>query len=343
MSGALLVARIALALLFLTAAIAKLADRGSLKSTLREFRVPAAVVGPASWALPLTELAIAVFLIPAPTAQAAAGLALGVLIVFSAAMIISLRRDERPDCNCFGRVHSAPVGPGALARNGLLGAAAATVAVAGPGEGLGGVELSPETAYAIGTVVAIAALAWFSWQLFRQNGRLLARVKVLELVVAGGRDPSQGEAGLAEGEAVPPFALPTLDGQSRSLDDLLAPRRPLALVFADPDCEACGPLLGDLGDLQLERAGLEIAIVTRRDPKLRSQLNGGGIATVLLQEDHEVAEACRVRGVPGAFIVGADGRVASPLASGGPQIERLIRSWPAPRVPQGATNGGSHR
>ena len=56
--------------------------------------------------------------------------------------------------------------------------------MAGPGDGLGdalaGIEASP-----LVVVVTLAFLGqtWLLWQLFRQHGRLLARVRALEATV----------------------------------------------------------------------------------------------------------------------------------------------------------------
>ncbi len=133
MSAALLIARCALALVFAVAAVAKLADRGGFRHTLGEFGMPRALVGPAAIALPLAELAVAVLLVPEPTAVAGAIAALVLLAAFSAAIARVLLRGEQPDCNCMGQVHSTPVGAGTLARNATLAVVAGTIALAGPG------------------------------------------------------------------------------------------------------------------------------------------------------------------------------------------------------------------
>ena len=66
--------------------------------------------------LPIAELAAAVALFPRASAWWAALGALGLLVLFSAA-IGRLARGERPDCRCFGQLSAKPVGWSTLARN----------------------------------------------------------------------------------------------------------------------------------------------------------------------------------------------------------------------------------
>jgi uncharacterized membrane protein len=197
MSGVLLAARLVLAGVFAVAAVAKLADRRSLTTTLREFGFKEPMVGPLSIALPAVELVIAVLLVPASTAVAGAIAAFALLAAFSLVVARALARHERPDCNCFGRAYSAPIGPGTLVRNGVLGAVAATVAIAGPGESLATVDPSAEAIFGVAVVAAIAVLAWFNWQLFRQNGRLIERVRALEAAEPAEQMASDGRHPLA--------------------------------------------------------------------------------------------------------------------------------------------------
>ncbi len=167
--------------------------------------------------------------------------------------------------------------------------------------------------------------AWFSYQLFRQNGRLIDRVRALEEKVGEGGS-QRPPAGLPEHSEAPRFELPDLEGHRRSLDDLLAAGRPGALAFSDPDCGACGPMVAKLARLRADHAGeLAIALVSRGDPaENRARVNGHHFAAVLLQEEHEVADAYGAPGVPSAVIVDADGRIASRVAMGNDAVERLL-------------------
>jgi hypothetical protein len=220
------------------AAAAKLADRDGLRSTLAGFGLRRRAVGASTIVLPAAELAVAALLLAASTAHVGALAALVLLAVFCAAIAIALARGRRPECSCFGQMHSSPVGGRTLARNALLAAIAGLIVVAGPGRAL---EVTP-----VGGAIALIALAvvlngLFSWQLLRQNGRLLERVRALETPTS---------AGLPVGAAAPEL-------------DVLTPGEPVALVFSEPDCGACVELGPRLERLRESRTGsIEIAVVS---------------------------------------------------------------------------------
>ena len=128
MSLILLVARVLLALVFVVAGLAKLADRAGARQALRDFGVPAVLATPLGLLLPLAELAVAVALLPAQSAWWGALGALVLLLLFVAGIGANLARGRRPDCHCFGQLHSAPAGWPTLIRNAVL-AASITVLV----------------------------------------------------------------------------------------------------------------------------------------------------------------------------------------------------------------------
>jgi hypothetical protein len=189
MSNVLLIARCVLALVFAIAAAGKLADLAAFRRTLVAFGVPAPVAGPGAVALPAVELAVAALLVPAATARAAAAAALVLLVVFSVVVGRALKRGERPDCGCLGRLRAQRVGPGTLARNAVLGVLAAMVAVGGAGRPIGD-ALSAVEPLTAALVAAVAVQAWFSWHLLRQHGRMITRVRALEARAAAPRAPA---------------------------------------------------------------------------------------------------------------------------------------------------------
>jgi uncharacterized membrane protein YphA (DoxX/SURF4 family) len=240
----ILIARLALAVVFAVAAIGKLGDLDGSRQTVERFGVPARFARPVGVLIPLAELAIAVGLLIAVATVPWAALAAALLLaVFCAAIVRVLARGEAPECNCFGSLGSAPVGRGTLARNVVLIGVAGFVAVAGWSDGgisawtwIGDLDAAGGIAVAL-AVLMVAHLA-FSWQLFRQNGRLLDRVSRLE---AG--HTHDAKSGLPIGEPAPRSVLPDLDGHDVVLDDLLALGRGALLVFTDPACGHCDPLL----------------------------------------------------------------------------------------------------
>src|SRR4029077_11264880 len=95
------------------------------------FGVPRSLAPTLAVAVPLTELAVALLLIPVATAAWAAIAALCLLAVFTGAIVLNLSQGRAPACNCFGVASRQPIGARTLVRNGVLIALAAFVAVAG--------------------------------------------------------------------------------------------------------------------------------------------------------------------------------------------------------------------
>jgi hypothetical protein len=71
-------------------------------------------------------------LLPVATAWWGAVAALALLALFLAAIAFSFARGRRPDCHCFGQLHSAPIGSRTVIRN-PHGARSPRRGAAGPG------------------------------------------------------------------------------------------------------------------------------------------------------------------------------------------------------------------
>ena len=127
MALVLLAARIVLAAVFVVAGLAKLADRPGSRQALIDFGLSSRLATLLGTLLPLAELAVAVALLPLGSAWYGALGALALLILFVAGIGANLARGRRPDCHCFGQLHSEPVGWPTLARNGALAALAGFV------------------------------------------------------------------------------------------------------------------------------------------------------------------------------------------------------------------------
>ena len=213
MNSMLLAGRVLLAAVFAVAAVRKAADREGSRRALERFGVPAALVRPVSFGLPILELVLSVGLLAAVSAARAAAAAAALLLVFCVTIARLLVRGETPDCHCFGGVGSAPVGPRTLVRNLVLVALAGFVSIAGwDGAGMSIPRLVVELgAVAIMLGAALTLHAAFSWQLFKQNGRLLERVSALEAAL--GRGAGQEPVGqLAIGDRAPALRSPISTG-----------------------------------------------------------------------------------------------------------------------------------
>src|SRR5215208_4599491 len=192
----LLIARLLLALVFFVAGASKLADRKGSRQAMIDFGVPAAVATPLGVFLPLSELTVVAALVPASAAWWGALGALMLLLVFVAGISLNLARGRKPDCRCFGQLHSTPVGAKTLLRNGALAIAAGFLVWQGEdGAGpsavgwLGNLTAAQLAALLLGLAVlgAVAAQWWFLLHLLGQIGRLLVRMDELEAGRASGR------------------------------------------------------------------------------------------------------------------------------------------------------------
>jgi methylamine dehydrogenase accessory protein MauD len=329
---ALLTIRLLLSSILAISGIAKLLDPVGSLAALTGFRVPLWLAKPSSRLLPLTELLISIAILRSVWAIGATWGALGLFLLFSVAITTALARGERPDCHCFGQLHSEPVGLSTLARNLVLAALCGTVIWLGPGaSALSWMNrLNPaETAVFAVLLFAVAVLvflAWLMFQMLRQNGRILNRLDVLE---AGGKkapEPPPPPAGLPVGTTAPSFALESLGGESVSLADLLEVARPLLLVFGDPNCAPCAALLPEIARWDIgANKSFSLVLVSRGTVEANQKyLAKHKIAQVLLQKDREVAEAYKAEATPTAVLILADGTIGSAVATGAEDIRKLM-------------------
>jgi uncharacterized membrane protein YphA (DoxX/SURF4 family)/thiol-disulfide isomerase/thioredoxin len=322
----LFAARIVLVGVFALAGAAKLADRAGTRRALGDFGVPDPLTTPFAVLLPLCEVATAMALAFGASARAGAAAALVLLVVFSAAIAANLARGERPDCRCFGQVHSTPIGSHTLLRNGVLAGVAVAVVAWGPGSGpgrivgwLGDRSAAEAVGLAAGAVLflLVALEGWFIVQLTRQQGRLLLRLDALEGL---GDQP-----GLPLGSDAPSFSLPTLAGAPRTLSDLLAGGLPLLAVFTEPNCGPCRALLPEIGRWQADYAEtLRVVVISGGDAALNRERARVHHLTDVLRGDQPTSDAYRINDTPAAVVIDPDGRVASPVATGADPIRRLV-------------------
>jgi peroxiredoxin/uncharacterized membrane protein YphA (DoxX/SURF4 family) len=347
MDAALLIARLVLAGVFILAGVAKLLDLEGSRKAVIEFGLPAVLASPLALLLPLAELGVAVALIPASSAWLGALGALGLLLLFVVGISVNLARGRKPDCHCFGHLHSAPAGWKTLARNGILAAVAGFVLWAGYNGGdagpgalswLGALSAAQLLAL-VGGLVVLSLLAgqwWFLVHLLRQNGRLLVRLETLEESIGAGGSvvapspngsPLHQEAeGLPVGSAAPQFSLSGIYGESLTLEALRSSGKTVMALFTDPGCGPCNALLPEVGRWQEEHAHkLTLALISRgavEENETKAQEHA--LENVVLQKDWEVSEAYKVRGTPSAVLISPEGKVASPVAGGAEGIRDLL-------------------
>ncbi|MEV5742741.1 MauE/DoxX family redox-associated membrane protein [Microbispora rosea] len=155
--------RLLTGIVFLMSAVSKLRGRAAYEeftaATRALVRLPAR---PVAALVVAAEIAIAPLLAWRPTVLAGFCVALGLLVAFTAVIVVALRRGRRVPCRCFG-ASAVPVGAGHLARNAVLIVVAAAGAVqAGAGAvqaGAGALHAGTDAVFAGLGPAGLAAVA----------------------------------------------------------------------------------------------------------------------------------------------------------------------------------------
>ena len=336
-----LVARLLLAGIFAIAGFAKLSDRAGTRKALIDFGIPEPLAQPGGIVLPFLELAVAIALLPVPSAWFGAIGALGLLTVFSLAIAFNLARGRRPECNCFGQLQSEPIGWSTLMRNVALGAVASLVVWQSsfyPGlsfvQWLGDLT-NEERIEVVGATLGLClltAMVTLTVQLLRQQGRLLLRLDSLEARLFGSNTlapadtAAESMVGLPIGTRAPSFALDTVDGKPMTLDEIVSIGKPTLLLFTNPNCGPCDSLMPEVEQWQQRYSrSLTIALVSEGSREdIKAKVGSRGLRPVLCQREREVAEAYQAWGTPAALLVGHDGAIASFVAQGADRIRALV-------------------
>lgn len=342
-----LLSRAVLAAVFAVSGVAKLTTRAKTRESLVGFGAPAPLAGVSADLLILSELAVAALLLPIATIEYGGIGALVLLTVFSAAIAVNLLRHHKPNCNCFGQLHSAPIGWSTFARNVVLGAIAGLVVFGGRDpKAISFLAWKPSlgTVFSLLDLVLLVGIGAFLLQIMRQQGRVLLRLEAIEQ--AAGIKASAPEAvvprfGLPLGTQAPEFELNGLDGGRSSLSGLLQAQKPVLLLFTHPDCGPCQALLPDLANWQRDLAeDATIAVIAEGAAAAnRAKLEPFGIKTVLIQEAREIAERYQAYGTPAAVVVDALGLMASYVAQGGDAVRTLMSTMFARRESPGSEAG----
>lgn len=220
-------AALALALVMGAAGVAKLRRRRLTERTFRSqgLAYPRAL----ATVVPITEVVLSAGLVAVPGWAGVATLA--VLAGFSTFLVRSMRRGDPHGCGCFGTTRPGPTGPNEAARNAVLLAAAALVAIGAE------TPVLPRPA-AVGTVAVAAGMsaAALAWLRRRTGGAGYA-----------------GAGGLPPGSVAP--ALPGTGAGGGATTTLVA--------FVAPSCEGCAELVVSLE--RVARAGTVVRVVELAD------------------------------------------------------------------------------
>ncbi len=315
-------------------------------ASLRDLRVPEVLVrGWVARLHPWAEIAVAVGLLAlrTPLRWVAAVAALALTATYAALVAAALRRQEAVRCNCFGR-STEVVRRSTLARNllllgaGVLAVVDCAVADASPITRIfsGGIDR-------LAWVGAVAAVGLLAWLIGRGSAGAAARQSVTgpnraaPLADRAGRghghdhgshdhaghdhaghDHAGADADADERDPIPDVELVDAAGIHVRARELVA-QRGVVLLFLEPECGACGLLLGQL---PAWRSVLhELAIFPVRSLPAGAALDSaqGEPFNIHIPGAHwieqQAAHACGAEFTPTAVLLGADGLIA-----GGPEV-----------------------
>ena len=133
--------------------------------------------------------------------------------------------------------------------------------------------------------------------------------------------------GLKPGTTAPSFRLPSVSGDTVSLEDYRGRR--VLLVFSDPDCGPCNELAPLLARFEREyHDELAVLLVSRGDEetnRVHAAEHGIGFP-VLLQQHWKLSREYGIFATPSAFLIGPDGRIEEKAAVGFDPILALAHS-----------------
>jgi peroxiredoxin/uncharacterized membrane protein YphA (DoxX/SURF4 family) len=337
--------RLCLALIFGIAGISKL-RKGLPASTktLTDFGLPSALATPGALLLPGIELVTALLLVSTPSGWTGSILALALFVIFNAAIAMNLFLGKTPQCNCFGQLHSKPIGWSTFARNSIPLSLAAWLVWVLPNYRDASLKSSlasfssMEIAGALVILVLFAlitSLGFLLLHVLKQHGRLLLRIEALEKSTGAGipLPPRAAPAlqGLSVGSKAPVFQLPNVHGTMLGLGDFLTKGKASLLIFTDPNCGPCLSLLPQVASWQ-QQLGSTLSVVLISSGSVAVNLAKAqefGLQNVLVEKKRSVAESYMAFGTPSAVLIRPDGSIGSFLASGSAAISQLIeyKAW----------------
>ena len=134
----------------------------------------------------------------------------------------------------------------------------------------------------------------------------------------------------------PTFSLSGLHGETVTLQSLLAPGKPLLLLFTDPGCGPCTALMPEIAGWQSAHGGvLSIALISSGGlDSNRQKAREHGVAGVYVQEGSTVNDAYAIAGTPSAVLVTPEATITAPVATGADSIRGLLQRALEPGLPQ---------
>ncbi len=337
----LLLIRLFLAAIFALAGIGKLLDLEGSEKAVKDFGVPNDLAKPFALGLPIAEIIIALLLLPVSTAWFSAIGGFFLLLTFIGGMLWQMAQGNAPDCHCFGQIKSEPVSAKSLLRNAIFAILSFFLVLQGSeNQGLSLLDSSNNSSeenvmslfIGLATVGLLAATVYFLKKISEQQTQIMRRIEILELTtLEGGNgvkrdDISQPAQGLLIGMPAPDFKLPDINGKQIALNHLLAPAKPLLLIFISPNCSPCAALLPEIEQWQDELKGkLNFVFISNGEAEENlDKFAGTTLKRILLQKDKEITELFEAQWTPTAVLINSSGKIASRSAVGDVAIRQLI-------------------
>lgn len=326
------VAAYGLALVFGVAGTAKWRDPEGTQEAIRGFGLPSAIASWGARILPAAEVAIALLLLLPATSLVGAAAGIFLLVIFVAMIVWNMANGRRPECRCFGQIHSKPAGLQTIFRNlGLIGMA--TLVLGNGGTSTTGITDSEildspgEVSLlisGIALVVSLAALK-FAWDA-RQYARR-ARSTTAD------RGHTHAGVGLSQGDVAPPFELEDPDGSVVTAGHLLTDGNPALLVFSASGCGSCKDFLPELARWEKQYSQLAtVALISTGDEKENvDSARHHDLTTLLFDKGGLVSHAYGAELTPSAIVVSPRGIVEYPLVAGPDAIRATMSSLVADR------------
>src|SRR4029453_18437861 len=134
--------------------------------------------------------------------------------------------------------------------------------------------------------------------------------------------PPRGVASI--GKDAPVVELANLDGETVRLADFAG--HPTAVLFWNPGCGFCQRMVDDLKAWESDRPENAPKLLVVSTGDVERNREQGFSSPVIIDSGFNVGRAFGASGTPSAVLVGADGKIASGLAVGGPTVISLLRN-----------------
>ncbi|MEZ5344012.1 MAG: thioredoxin fold domain-containing protein [Pyrinomonadaceae bacterium] len=337
----LLTIRLFLFGIFALAGIGKLLDPEGSRKAVREFGVPDGISKPVAILLPITEIAVAILLLPVQVSWFGAIGGGALMLIFIGGMLWQMWQGNAPDCHCFGQIHSEPVSIKSLLRNAAFVVLALFLIFQGR-ENQGYDLFNPANEFsetnAMQIIIGIAvlgfltAIVYFLNKISGQQVQIMRRIEVLELISHdGGKEVEREDVkdpafGLPIGASVPAFEIADIYGKKTGFETILPAGKPSLMFFVSPSCNPCEALKPEIVEWQKELNDKVnfVFVSSGKSKDNEKKFPESEFGRIYLQKENEIADLLRAEWTPTALFIASDRSIASRPAAGDSAIRELI-------------------